>query len=80
FPATIEIKGIDRMGMLSQIVKVISDEHSVNVNKVNLETKDGIFEGRITIYVHDVEDVNNLSMNLLKIKGVNSVNRVELTD
>lgn len=80
FPATIEIKGIDRIGMLSQIVKVISDEHSVNVNKVNLETTDGIFEGYITIYVHDVEDVNNLSMNLLKIKGVNSVNRVELSE
>ena len=79
FPATIEIRGIDRKGMLGQIVKVISDEHSVNVNKVNMETKDGIFEGFITIYVHDLEDLNNLSMNLLKINGVNSVNRVELS-
>lgn len=78
FPATIEIKGLDRKGMLGQIVKVISDEHSVNVNKVNMETHDGIFEGFITIYVHDLEDLNNLSMNILKINGVNSVNRVEL--
>lgn len=78
FPTTIEIKGIDSAGMLSQIVKVISDVHEVNVNKVHIETNDGIFEGYITIYVHDVEDVNNLSMNLLKIKGVNSVNRVEV--
>jgi GTP pyrophosphokinase len=76
FPATIEIKGIDSMGILSQIIKIISDVHEVNVNKVNLETKDGIFEGLITLYVHDVEDINNLSMNILKIKGVNSVNRV----
>ncbi len=76
FPATIEIKGIDRIGILGQIVKVISEVHAVNVNKVNLETKDGIFEGSITLYVHDVEDINNLSMNILKIKGINSVNRI----
>jgi len=76
FPATIEIKGIDRIGILGQIVKVISEEHAVNVNKVNLESKDGIFGGSITVYVHDVEDINNLSMNILKIKGINSVNRI----
>jgi GTP pyrophosphokinase len=76
FPATIEIKGIDSIGILSQIIKVISDVYEVNVNKINLEAKDGIFEGLITLYVHDVEDINNLSMNILKIKGVNSVNRV----
>jgi GTP pyrophosphokinase len=76
FPATIEIKGIDRIGILGQIVKVISEVHAVNVNKVNLETKDGIFEGSITLYVRNVEDINNLSMNILKIKGVESVHRV----
>jgi len=76
FPATIEIKGIDRIGILGQIVKVISEVHAVNVNKVNLETKDGIFEGSITLYVHNVEDINNLSMNILKIKGIDSVNRI----
>lgn len=77
FPATIEIKGTDRMGILSEIVKVITEEHAVNVTKINVETNDGIFEGQITVYVHDVEDVNNLCMTLVKIHGVNSVNRVE---
>lgn len=77
FPATIEIKGTDRMGILSEIVKVITEEHAVNVTKINVETNDGIFEGQITVYVHDVEDVNNLCMTLVKIHGVSSVNRVE---
>ena len=76
FPATIEVKGIDRVGILTQIAKVISDIHTVNVTKVNLEAKDGIFEGSITVYVHDVEDINNLSMNILNIQGIKSVNRV----
>lgn len=77
FPAAIEIKGIDTQGVLIQIVKVISQDYSVNIQKINLETKDGIFEGRFHIFVHGTEDVNNLCMNILKIKAVNSVKRLE---
>lgn len=80
FPATIEVKGMDRMGILGEIVKAITEEHAVNVNKVHLETNDGMFEGFITVYVHDVEDVNNLCVTLVKINGVSSVNRVENAD
>lgn len=77
FPAIIEVKGIDAQGVLIQIVKVISQDYAVNIQKINLETKDGIFEGRFHIFVHGTEDVNNLCMNILKIKAVNSVKRVE---
>lgn len=77
FPAIIEVKGIDAQGVLIQIVKVISQDYSVNIQKINLETKDGIFVGRFNIFVHSTEDVNNLCMNILKIKAVNSVKRIE---
>ena len=77
FPATVEVKGVDRMGVLSEIVRTITEDHAMNVSKVNLETKDGIFVGYFSVYVHDVEEVNNLCMSLMKIQSVNSVNRVE---
>jgi GTP pyrophosphokinase len=77
FPAIIEIKGIDGVGILLKILKVISDEHAVNVHKVDVETSDGIFGGKLHLYVHDVEDINNLCMNILKVNGVESVNRVD---
>lgn len=77
FRAVIEIKGIDAIGVLSQIVKVISQDYSVNIRKVDIESKDGIFEGRIHVYVYDTQDINNLCMNILKIKAVNSVKRIE---
>lgn len=77
YPATIEIKGIDAQGVLIQIVKVISQDYLVNIRKINLETKDGIFESRFDIFVHGTEDVNNLCMNILKIKAVTSVKRIE---
>jgi GTP pyrophosphokinase len=77
FPAILEVKGIDAQGVLIQIVKVISQDYEVNIQKINLETKGGIFEGRFHIFVHGTEDVNTLCMNILKIKAVNSVKRIE---
>ena len=49
----------------------------MNISKMNVDTKDGMFELYVTVYVHDVEDVNNLCMDLMKNKTINSVNRVE---
>ncbi len=76
FPATIEIKGLDSFGILNQITQTITG-FSVNVRKISLESKDGIFEGRIEISVHDVDDVLQICNNLLKIKGIKDVRRIE---
>lgn len=77
YPATISIKGMDEKGVLSKILDIISNEHSINMSKINLETKDNIFEGEITLYIHDVEDLNNLCLNILKVNGMKSVQRIE---
>mgnify|MGYP003520269828 FL=1 len=77
FPATIEIKGVDRLGVMCDVIRTITEEHGMNISRLTVDAKDGIFEGFITIYVHDVEDVNNLCVSLMKIQSINSVNRVE---
>lgn len=77
FEAILEIKGIDEVGVLKDIVKVISEGYSINISKINLETKDGIFSGRFHVYVYTTEDLNNLYVNLLKIKAVKSVSRID---
>ncbi len=77
FVEILEIKGIDKKGVLIQILKVISDGYGVNINKMNIETDAGIFVGRFYIYVHDTEDINNLCRNIIKIKEINSVQRVQ---
>jgi len=77
FVEVLEIKGIDRKGVLIQILKVISEGYGVNINKMSIETNDGIFIGRFFIYVHDTEDINNLCKNIIKIKEINSVQRIQ---
>ena len=61
----------------ADITTVISNELSVNIRKIFIETHDGIFEGEIELYVHNVNDLNNLIMNISKLKGVDSVKRNE---
>jgi len=80
FLAKIKLNGIDRMGIVSQITKVISDDLDVNMRSINFESHDGIFEGFIDLYVHSSKDLNNLIMNLMKIKGVESVKRIETSE
>lgn len=77
FPAVIEVKGIDAQGVLLQIIEVVSKGCAINIQKISIETKDGIFEGTFHVFVHNTEDVNNLISNVLKIKAVNSVSRIE---
>ena len=71
------IKGIDSIGLLNEITQVISRQLNVNIRKLNIETNDGIFEGKIQLWVHDVEDVKTLCENLKKIPNVKLVSRVE---
>lgn len=75
--AKLSLNGIDRIGIASDITSVISKELTVNIRKIFIETHDGIFEGEIELYVHNVTDLNNLIMNISKIKGVDSVKRNE---
>ena len=77
FLSIIKINGIDKQGMLSRIAKIISDDQQVNMREVHFDTHDGVFQGIIHLYVHNVEDVNNLILKLVKIKGINNVQRVE---
>jgi GTP pyrophosphokinase len=76
FPVTLEISGIDEQGVLMKIIDEFNKE-SFSVQKVDLDTKDGIFGGQVRVLVHHTEDINNLCVNISKIKAVVSVNRVE---
>lgn len=77
FPAVMQLSGIDRVGIVSDITTVISKESGVNMRMVHFETKDGIFEGIIHIYVHNTKDLNRLISKISSLKGVEKVSRLE---
>lgn len=75
--AVIEIRGIDRVGMLFDLAKMISSELNVNIRELSIHSHDGIFEGVISLYVRNNEDLKNIITNVSQIKGVEKIGRIE---
>ena len=76
FDATIEIKGIDRKGMILDVAKVITDELDINIHKVTVTADKGIFDGTIELRVHDRSDVKLIMEKLKKVDGLQEVMRI----
>jgi guanosine-3',5'-bis(diphosphate) 3'-pyrophosphohydrolase len=77
FLAKISMTGIDRVGLVNDISKIISSELHVNMRNINISVHSGIFEGTIDLYVHHTKDLNNLIMRISNVKGIDNVRRVE---
>ena len=76
--ARISLEGIDRVGVLSDLARVISLVLGVNMRKLHIEAHDEIFEGFIDLYVHNTDDLDKLIRALSKVKGIERVKRVEI--
>ncbi|MBR3860131.1 MAG: bifunctional (p)ppGpp synthetase/guanosine-3',5'-bis(diphosphate) 3'-pyrophosphohydrolase [Bacteroidaceae bacterium] len=77
FSVSLNIKGIDGVGVVNQISNVISQELNVNMERILIEAYDGIFDGTIRLRVHDVDDIKIICDNLKKINNIRSVVRID---
>ena len=64
------------MGVLVDLANVVTNDFSINMRQVNIQSHDGIFEGTLSLYVRDAESLNALQERLRRIKGMDSVKRV----
>ncbi|MBQ2507196.1 MAG: bifunctional (p)ppGpp synthetase/guanosine-3',5'-bis(diphosphate) 3'-pyrophosphohydrolase [Bacteroidaceae bacterium] len=76
FPVSLNIKGTDRIGLLNEVTEIVSRKFDVNIRKLAIEVREGIFEGEIQLYVHDVDDVQTIIKNLKNVKNLQSVSRM----
>jgi GTP pyrophosphokinase len=65
------------MGIVNRITELISKDLGVNMRAINFNSTDGVFDGRIDLYVYHTYDLNKLISDLKKIPGVNKVHRIE---
>lgn len=77
FLTGLHIVGIDDVGLINNITKVISGDFKVNMRSITVDTDNGIFDGSIMIFVNDKEHLDNLIKNLLEVKGVTGVTRFD---
>jgi GTP pyrophosphokinase len=76
FDATIEIRGIDRKGMLQDVAEVISSRMNLNIHKITINSDEGIFDGSIEVKVHDREEVRDIMENLKSIDDLQEVMQI----
>ena len=76
FDATIRLQGIDRVGMLLDLSRIISMQMNVNIHKLTIDSEDGVFDGTIELRVHDREDVKEIINQLKGVDGLQDVTQI----
>lgn len=77
FLAGLRIIGTDRVGLINDVTKVISNELKVNMRSITVDSDAGIFEGTIKLYVHSTEHLDQLMKNLSQVEGIHKVSRFD---
>ena len=76
FDAVIRLEGIDRVGMLLDISKIISSQMNVNIHKLTIASDDGVFDGTVEMRVFDRENVRQIIDKLKTVDGLQEVTQI----
>ena len=71
------IRGLDDVGVINRMTNIISGEMKLNMRSIAIDSKEGVFEGRIMIYVNDTGELEHLIKKMKSLPGINSVHRIE---
>ena len=75
FTATLKISGIDNIGLVNDLTRVISNNMNVNIFKISFDAEDGVFKGSIGVRVRNKTILNKIVKNIQKMKGIEKVSR-----
>ena len=78
YPIRLSLKGIDRIGLLSDISGHISQVFGINMRKLQLSVDEGVFEGYIELLVRDKKNLEKMVDGLKKINGIQDVVRTDI--
>lgn len=78
FVTNLLIKGIDDVGLVNSITKVISKDLNVNMQSIAFDSHGGMFEGHIKVLVEGITHLNNLIENLRKVDGIKTIVREDV--
>jgi GTP pyrophosphokinase len=76
FLTGVKINGIDDVGVINKLTNIITGQLKLNMRSISFDTDDGIFEGKIMVYVHNIEQLDRLIEELKSQQGIFSVSRI----
>jgi GTP pyrophosphokinase len=77
FLTGLKIIGMDDVGVVNKITTIISGDLRINISAITIESREGMFEGTIRLFVHDKEELDELVQRLNNLQGIHSVERFE---
>lgn len=80
FLTGVRIIGLDDVGVIQKITNIISGDLKMNMRSISIETKDGVFDGTIMVYVYDTQELDELVRKLAGLSGINKVMRLEVKE
>lgn len=80
FLSGLKLNGIDTMGVISQVAEIITNNLHINMKSISFESKDGIYEGKIMLYVTDSEQLEIVIKQMKAIEGLVSITRFEVEE
>jgi len=80
FLTGIKIQGFDNKGFIQKVTEVITEKHNINIRSFHLDTSEGMTDGTVMLYLHDTQTLHKLIENLMKIKEIIKVTRIDRFD
>ncbi len=77
FPARVHIEGVDRFGILQELILLISSYMGIDIRKLNIESHNEVFECEFWVRVADASIVDNLVDKISSVKGVTNAARIK---
>ena len=75
YKAILKLSGIDKKGLVNEVTRMISNNTSVNINKINFDTEDSFFTGLIHVSVPNKNTLNKLVNTLSRVNGIDKIVR-----
>ncbi|HNW72565.1 MAG: RelA/SpoT family protein [Bacteroidales bacterium] len=76
FLAEIKLLGLDKLGLINEITKIMSNELNLNIKSLRIEAINGITEGIISFYVHNTSNIDDAMNKIMGIDGITNVTRI----
>ncbi|MBX9732843.1 MAG: RelA/SpoT family protein, partial [Chitinophagaceae bacterium] len=77
FLTGLKIIGLDDVGVINKITNVISGDLKINISGLSIDSREGLFEGTIKVFVHDKEELEELVTRLKSLDGIQTVDRFD---
>ena len=78
FVADLVITGLDSgPGVIEKLTNKISTSLGYNIRSFSIEGKEGYFEGKVSLIVLNIDQLNLVINSIKSLEGISSVTRVE---